>query len=113
MPLRTLLIPAKIESITKVSSKLRIPGNICHDVYLKKANEKQHLEHACGGDGIGAIDGSNAIRDISKIVVEVNLSGKVVASTSDKITNKSELGNTSMFEFNVTESVKRFLVGTV
>jgi len=114
LPLRGLLGPSEVESVTEISLELSLSGDVLHDPELKEGNEGSDLKKARGGDGVGAIDGSKTVGETSEGVArEVNVSGKVVSVTGDDLAKESKLRNTSVLELDVKEAVETLLVGVV
>ena len=106
------VLPSEIKgSVTEVTWEFRFSGNILHDEKLKSSDEGNNLEKSSLGDGInsgpsvgdGAEGGSRL----------VNVSWKSDSVTGNNLSKEGKLGNTSVLDLNVTETVESLLVGIV
>ena len=113
LPLWRLLVPAEVETITEVSRELCLSGNIGHDLKLKEADESKSLDKSRGWDGIRSVDSGKSIGVGVEGAIRGDVSGKVVSSTGDEVSNEGKLGNTSVLELDVTKTIESLLVGTV
>jgi len=113
LPLWGLLVPAEVETITEISCELRVSSNIGHDLKLKEADESKSLDKSRGRDSIRSVDSGKSIGVGVEGAIGGDVSGKVVSSTGDEVSNEGKLGNTSVLELDVTKTVECLLVGTV
>jgi hypothetical protein len=106
-------VPAEVKgTVTEVTNVLISSSlNILHDSKLKEANEGKDLK----GSGNRNLEGSSpSLSDVreggSRVV---NVSGKTDTSTGGDLAKEGKLGDTSVLELNVTETVETLLVGII
>jgi hypothetical protein len=105
-------IPSVVKSsVTEVTGELRLSSYILHYENLKASNEGNILKKSSLGDGV---DSGPSIRDgVEGISGAVDASGKVDSGTGDDVSKEGKLGNTSVLDLNITESVETLLVGII
>ena len=106
--------PAEIDgTIAKVTHKFS-SGDVLHHEKLKETNEGNNLSKASSRNGVGSVDGGPAVGEgVEGVSSIVNVSGKVDSGTSDDVTKESKLGDTSVLDLDVTETVESLLVSIV
>ena len=114
LPLISLLFPAEVESITEITTELRLSSNIGHNTDLKEGDEGQDLEESRSGDGVRSVDGGKAVGEgVEGLSGVVDVSGEVDSVTGHDLSKEGKLGNTSVLELDVTKTVEGLLVGVV
>mmetsp|Transcript_2314 Transcript_2314/g.3433 ORF Transcript_2314/g.3433 Transcript_2314/m.3433 type:complete len:205 (+) Transcript_2314:256-870(+) len=105
-------IPSVVKRfVTEVTGELGRSSNILHYEKLKGSNEGNNLKKSSLGDGV---DGGPSIRDgVEGISGLVDVSGKVDSGAGDDVSKEGKLGNTSVLDLNITESVETLLVGII
>ena len=107
-------VPAEVNSkrhVAEIAGELAGSGNVTHDKELEPSDEKDDLEKALAGDGIGAVKGSEAVGDIGELAAaEVDGTAKVDTSTGDDVAKEGKHGNAAVLDLNVTEAVQLGLV---
>ena len=105
-------IPSVVKSsVTEVTGELRLSSYILHYEKLKASNEGNNLKKSSLGDGV---DSGPSIRDgVEGISGAVDVSRKVDSGAGDDVSKEGKLGNTSVLDLNITESVETLLVGII
>mmetsp|Transcript_2313 Transcript_2313/g.3431 ORF Transcript_2313/g.3431 Transcript_2313/m.3431 type:complete len:205 (+) Transcript_2313:256-870(+) len=105
-------IPSVVKRfVTEVTGELSLSGYILHDSKLKESYEKDELGNSGIRDGV---DGGPAVRDgVEGISGFVDSSWKMNSGTGDDVSEEGKLGNTSVLDLNITESVETLLVGII
>jgi len=111
-------VPAEVNvavpEVTNELSGLGAIGLVLHDKELKKTNEQKDLSSSGSGDGVGSSDGSETVRERVELVSSsVDGSRKVESSTGGDLSEEGKLGNTSVLDLDVSETVEPLLVGIV
>ncbi|KAL7512913.1 hypothetical protein ACHAXN_010147 [Cyclotella atomus] len=108
------LVPSEVNgTVTEVTDELS-SSDVLHDEKLKETNEGNNLSQSGSGDGVGSVNGGPSVGEgVEGVSGVVNVSGEVDTSTSDDVTQEGKLGNTSVLQLNVTETVETLLVGVV
>ena len=110
------LVPGALEgSVTKISGELVSESrHILHDGDFEQADEREDLNEALGGDGIGAEDGGKTVGvGVECVAVVINISAEMSTGACDDVTQESKLSNTAVLDLNVTKTVEALLVGTI
>ena len=97
-------IPSEINVvITEVTNELS-SSNILHDQKLQPTNEEEHLKQSLVGN---LLNSSPSVGDrFEGSSREINISWKSDSSTGDDVSEESKLGDTSVLDLDVTESVE-------
>ena len=106
------VIPSEVNvSVTEVTNVLVSgSGNITHEGALKNSNEGDDLNKSGGGDGVGAEEGSNTVGEgVEGVTGVVDGSGKVDSGAGHDLSKEGKLGNTSVLDLNITETVESLL----
>ena len=91
-----------------------LSSNIFHDENLNETTEGNNLSQSSSGDGVGSVNSGPSVGEgVEGVSSVVNVSGKVESGTGDDVTQEGELGDTSMLDLDVTETVGRLLVGVI
>ncbi|KAL7441839.1 hypothetical protein ACHAXH_005689 [Discostella pseudostelligera] len=111
-------IPSKVKStITEVTNELSggsTVGTVLHDAKLQGTNEGNNLSKTGAGDGIGSGDGSPSIGEgVEGVAGVVNVARKVDAIAGDNLSQEGKLGDTSVLDLDISETVEALLVGTI
>ena len=112
------LVPSEVDgSVTEVTNEitgLGTVGGVLHDTKLKSSNEKKDLSSSGSRDGVRASNGGETVGEgVEGVSGSIDVSGKVVSSTGDDVTQEGKHGNTSVLDLNVTETVETVLVGII
>ena len=108
-------VPAEVNgSVTEVTNEFSLSGNILHDEKLKETNEGNNLSQSSSGDSVRSVNGGPSVGEgVEGVSGVVNVSGKVDSGTGDDVTQEGELGDTSVLDLDVTETVETLLVGVI
>ena len=108
-------IPSEVKrSITEVTgevTRLGTVGRVLHDSKLKSSNEGDNLEKSSLGEG--SYSGPTIRDGVEGSSGSVNVSWKVNSGTGDDVSEESKLGDTSVLDLNITESVETLLIGII
>ena len=109
------VVPAEVKgSVTEVTNEVILSGNILHDEKLKESNEENDLKESIGGDGVVSEESSESVGvGVEGISLGVDISGDVESGTGDDVSKEGKLGDTSVLDLNVTETVETGLAGLV
>jgi len=108
-------VPSEVNvSVTEVTNEIVLSGNILHDGKLKGSDEEKDLSSSGSWDGVRASNGSETVGEISEGVSStIDGSGEVVSSAGGDLSKESKLGDTSVLDLDVTETVETLLVGII
>merc|ERR1712228_623045 len=106
-------VPAVVKStfgvhVTEVTDEFVGSGNIFHDGSLQQTDEENKLGNSGGGDGL---EGGETVGDVGEFgSVKGDVSAKTVSGFLDKVSNNGKHGDTSVLDFNISETVELLLV---
>ena len=107
-------VPTEVNAeghVAEIAGELAGSGNVTHDEELEPSDEEDDLEEALAGDGIGAVQGGEAVGDVRELAAaEVDGTAKVDTGTGDDVSKEGKHGNAAMLDLNVTEAVELGLV---
>jgi hypothetical protein len=106
-------VPAEVKgAVTEVTNVFISSSlNVLHDSKLKESNEGQHLEGTSNRNLKGARPSLSDISEGGSRVV--NVSWKTDTGTGGDLSKEGKLGDTSVLELDVTETVETLLVGII
>ena len=109
-------VPAEVEGtvaeVTGEFTGLGTVGGVLHDEELEEANEGDDLEKALLGDGVGALDGGEAVGEgVEAVTGVVDGAIKVDAVAGDDLAEEGKLTDAAVLDLDVTEAVETLLVG--
>ena len=109
-------IPAEVNvSVTEVTNEF-VTGSwdILHESDFEETNEADDLSDSVEWDSIRSLDGGNTVRvRVEGVTGVVDVSWKVDSGTGDDVTEEGQLSDTSVLDFDVTETVEAFFISTV
>ena len=101
-----------VDSIAEVTRELVSSSwDVLHDLKLKESNKGKDLECTGNRDGFGGSPAGSKVGELGARVI--NVSWKVDTSLVDEESNNTKHANAAMLEFDVTETVEPFLVGSL
>ena len=107
---RAELVPSKVEgTIAEVSWEFSSSGNVLHDEKLQPANEGKDLEGTGNWNTNRRGPTVTKIRELGSGVIDVTW--EVDTGLVGQVTNDGKHGDTSVLEFDVSETIETFLVG--
>ena len=109
-------VPAEVEGtvaeVTGEFTGLGTVGGVLHDEELEEADEGDDLEEALLGDGVGALDGGEAVGEgVEAVTGAVDGAIEVDAVAGDDLAEEGKLTDAAVLDLDVTEAVEALLVG--
>ena len=107
------LIPSEVNvSVAEVTDELVSgSGDILHETNFEESDESNKLDKSGSRDGVRSDKGGNSVGErVEGVSGEINVSGKVDSSSGGDLSKEGKHTNTSVLDFNVSETVESLLV---
>jgi hypothetical protein len=107
------IIPSEVNvSVTEVTDELVSgSGDILHETNFEESDGSNKLDKSGSRDGVRSDKGGNSVRErVEGVSGEINVSGKVDSSSGGDLSKEGKHTNTSVLDFDVSETVESLLV---
>ncbi|EJK45349.1 hypothetical protein THAOC_36041 [Thalassiosira oceanica] len=109
-------VPAEVEgAVPEVTDELVSSSlDVLHDEELENTNESNDLGKSSSRDGVRSVDGGPAVGErVERVSGRVDASAEVDSGAGDDVSEEGKLGDTSVLDLDVSETVESLLVGVV
>jgi len=108
------LVPSEVDVPVSEVTREFVSGSwhVLHEGNFEESDEADDLSDTLERDGIGSLDGGDAVRVRSEAVSgEVDVTPEMDSGSCDDLSQNGKHTNTSVLDFGVSQTVEVFLVG--